>query len=75
MSITKTWQLREMSRDELIQRKRELGEENFNLRMQSAVSTLKNPKRLREIRREIARVNTILSEDKLGIRKIGVSAL
>ena len=75
MNTTKTWQLREMSSDELAQRKRELTEEHFNLRMQTAVSTLKNPKRLREIRREIARIMTILHEDELGIRKIGVSNL
>lgn len=73
MSTTKTWQLREMSKDELIQRFRELSEEHFNLRMQTAVSPMKNPKRIREIRREIARIKTILHEDKLGIRKIGVS--
>lgn len=73
MSTTKTWQLREMSKDELIQRFRELSEEHFNLRMQTAVSPMKNPKRIREIRREIARIKTILHEDKLGIRKIGVT--
>jgi len=73
MSTTKTWQLREMSRDELIQRFRELSEEHFNIRMQTAVSPMKNPKRIREIRREIARIKTILHEDKLGIRPIGVS--
>ncbi|RKZ31567.1 50S ribosomal protein L29 [bacterium] len=75
MSTTKTWQLREMSRDELAQRKHELEEEHFNLRMQVAISTLKNPRRLREIRKEIARINTILHEDDTGIRKIGVSNL
>jgi len=72
---TKTWELREMSREELEHRRHELTDEHFNLRMQSAVSTLKNPKRIREIRREIARINTILREDELGIRKIGVTAL
>ncbi|MCK5833883.1 50S ribosomal protein L29 [bacterium] len=75
MSITKTWQLREMSRDELVHRKHELLEEDFNLRMQSAVSTPKNPKRLREIRREASRISTIIHEDEIGIRKIGVKAL
>lgn len=75
MSTTKTWQLREMSRDELLQRYRELKEEHFNLRVQTVVSPMKNPKRIREIRREIARIKTILHEDKLGIRKIGVSNL
>jgi len=75
MSSTKTWQLREMSQEELSHRMHELLEEDFNLRMQSAVSAPKNPKRLREIRREAARIATILNEDKLGIRKIGVKAL
>ncbi len=75
MSTTKTWQLREMSEDELIQRLRELKEEHFNLRMQTAVSPMKNPKRIREIRREIARIKTILHEDELEIRKIGVTNL
>ncbi len=75
MSTTKTWQLREMSRDELVQRYRELNEEHFNLRVQTAVSPMKNPKRIREIRREIARIKTILHEDKSGIRKIGVTNL
>jgi len=75
MSTTKTWQLREMSSDELIHRKHELTEEHFNLRMQTAVSTLTNTKRIREIRREIARIRTILHEDETGIRKIGVKNL
>jgi len=75
VSTTKTWQLREMSEDELIQRLRELKEEHFNLRMQTAVSPMKNPKRIREIRREIARIKTILHEDELEIRKIGVTNL
>jgi large subunit ribosomal protein L29 len=64
-----------MSEDELIQRLRELKEEHFNLRMQTAVSPMKNPKRIREIRREIARIKTILHEDELEIRKIGVTNL
>lgn len=75
MNTTKTWQLREMSEDELIQRLRELKEEHFNLKMQTAVSPMKNPKRIREIRREIARIKTILHEDEQGIRKIGVKNL
>ncbi len=75
MSMTKTWQLREMSRDELIQKKHELLEEGFNLRMQAPVITPKDPKRLRGIRREIARITTILYEDEIGLRKIGVKGL
>ena len=75
MSMTKIWQLREMSRDELLQRKHELLEESFNLRMQAPVITPKDPKRMRGIRREIARITTILYEDETGLRKIGVKGL
>ena len=44
--------------DELI----ELRREQFNLRMQRATGQLGNPARFKEIRREIARVKTILNE-------------
>jgi len=40
------------------------------LRMQSAIKPLDNPKRIRQIRKDIARIKTILHEDELGIRKI-----
>ncbi|MCD6502193.1 50S ribosomal protein L29 [bacterium] len=73
--MTKIWQLREMSRDELLRKKHELLEESFNLRMQAPVITPKDPKRMRGIRREIARITTILYEDETGLRKIGVKGL
>ena len=44
--------------DELI----ELRREQFNLRMQRATGQLGNPARFKEIRREIARIKTILNE-------------
>lgn len=44
--------------DELV----ELRREQFNLRMQRAVGQLGNPSRFREIRREIARIKTVLNE-------------
>ncbi|MCD6097866.1 50S ribosomal protein L29 [bacterium] len=65
----KVWQLREMTNDELVHRIRELEEEAFNLRMQRAIKELSNPKRFREIKKEIARIKTILNERKLGIDK------
>ena len=40
----------------------ELRREQFNLRMQRAVGQLGNPSRFREIRREIARIKTVLNE-------------
>ncbi|UCB52941.1 MAG: 50S ribosomal protein L29 [Candidatus Zixiibacteriota bacterium] len=63
-------QMRELTREELLQRKSELEEEQFNLRLQKASKELDNPLRLRVLRRELARINTILKEDQLSIRPL-----
>ncbi len=62
--------LREMSRTELVQKRDELKEELFNLKMRRSIKTLDNPLRMRTIGREIAQVNTILREDDLKIRPL-----
>ncbi len=62
--------LREMTRQELLQKRRELFEEQFNLRMRKSLKSLDNPLRLRQIRREAGKIMTILNEDRLGIRKV-----
>jgi len=62
--------LRDMTRDELLQKKHEIMDELFNLNMRRSLKELDNPLRLRTLRRDIARVETILSEDLRGIRKI-----
>ncbi len=67
----KPYKLREMSREELVQRQSELTEELFNLRFASATRSLDNPLRLRIVRKEVARINTIIREDETGIRKLG----
>jgi large subunit ribosomal protein L29 len=61
-------QMRELTKDELLQRKLEVEEELFNLRLQKSTKQLDNPLRLRTLRRELARINTILREDELKIR-------
>ena len=68
----KPFKLREMSRNELEQRATELGEELFNLRFAASTRALDNPLRLRMLKRERARIQTILREDKLGIRGLGI---
>lgn len=45
-------------RDQLVQ----LGKESFNLRFQQATGQLENPSRMREARRDAARVKTVLNE-------------
>ena len=58
----KTKEIRELSTDELSGRKRELRQEVFNLRMQQASGQMERPSRLKDIRKEVARIETILSE-------------
>ncbi len=54
--------LREQSTEELRRRLDELEQEAFQLRMQIAAGKAQNPSRLREVRREIARVKTVLGQ-------------
>jgi len=54
--------LRELTDDELAQRERDLVEQLFRLRFQHATGQLDNPVSMRNIRRDIARIKTILSE-------------
>ena len=70
MPLTKVTTLRDMTRDELALRKRELSDEEFNLRMRRSLKPLDNPLRLRLIRRELARIATLLREDQLGLRGV-----
>jgi len=62
--------LREMTREELLQRRNDLGEELFNLNMRRSLKSLDNPLRLREVRRDVGRIETVLREDELGLRKL-----
>jgi len=65
--------LRDLTRTELIQKRGDLQDEMFNLRMRQSTKTLENPLRLRVIGREIGRINTILREDELRIRRLAES--
>jgi len=60
-------ELRELSVEELATRLRESKEELFNLRFQAATGQLDNHGRLRIVKRDIARIYTVLRERELGI--------
>jgi large subunit ribosomal protein L29 len=60
-------ELRELPEDELESQLREAKEELFNLRFQMATGQLDNNRRLRTVRRDIARIYTILRERELGL--------
>jgi large subunit ribosomal protein L29 len=57
-------ELRELSMDELSQKEQDLKEELFNLRFQRATGQLENLMRLTQVKRDIARVKTVLRERK-----------
>jgi len=59
--------LRELAEDELGSRLREAKEELFNLRFQVATGQLDNNRRLHTVRRDIARIYTVMRERELGI--------
>jgi large subunit ribosomal protein L29 len=59
---------REMQTDELDEKAKELTEELFNLRLQLAMGVAKNPARVGQVRRDLARAKTILRERELRIR-------
>ena len=60
---------REMESDELEQKVKELTEELFNLRLQLAMGVAKNPARVGQARRDLARAKTVLRERELNIRR------
>ena len=62
-------QLREMSADELSQKRGELKEEIFHLRIRRATSRLENPMKLKQSKRDLARVETVLKERALQRRE------
>ena len=58
----KALQLRELSAEELQEKLRSLKEELFNLRFQLAINQLENPMRISAVKKDIARVQTVLTE-------------
>ncbi|MCR4432182.1 MAG: 50S ribosomal protein L29 [Tepidanaerobacteraceae bacterium] len=58
----KVKQIRDLSDDELMQKIKDLKGELFNLRFQAATGQLDNPMRIRQVRKTIARIKTVLTE-------------
>ncbi|HDI51265.1 50S ribosomal protein L29 [candidate division KSB1 bacterium] len=65
----KMHEINELSLEEIKQRLEDALEELSNLRFQKALGQLSNPLRLRIVRRDIARLKTVIREYELGIRK------
>ena len=61
----KASELKNLSTQELAAKEKELKEELFNLRFQLATGQLTNPQRMRECKKDVARVKTLLCEREL----------
>ena len=57
-------EIREMSKDDVLARVKELEQEQFRLKFRSATEPLEDPLRLRVIRRDLARLKTVLREQQ-----------
>ena len=63
-------EIRDLNKDELEKKIKDLKEELFNLRFQHAINQLDNPMRLKSVKKDIARTMTILREIELKAQKI-----
>lgn len=62
-------EIRDISVAELNEKLAELNKELFNLRFQHAVNQLDNPQRMKAVKKDIARVNTIIREKESADQK------
>jgi large subunit ribosomal protein L29 len=67
MAILTAAELRNLGKDELLEKLGDAKEELFNLRFQAATGQLESHGRLRAVRKDIARIYTVLTERALGI--------
>jgi large subunit ribosomal protein L29 len=73
MAETTTGELRNLADEELVAKLSEAKEELFNLRFQAATGQLESHGRLRAVRKDIARIYTIMRERELGITPVGAA--
>ncbi len=57
--------IRNLSDSELVSKKKDFRQEYFNLRLQQQTGALEKPSRLNEIRKDVAKLETVLSERRL----------
>lgn len=66
----KTKEIRELTQEELVTRLGDLKSEFFNLRFQLATGQLNNPASIKNIKKDIARVKTVIRENELKAQKL-----
>ena len=61
-------EVRELNNEQLAEKLMDLKKDLFNLRLQHATNQLENPVRIAEVKKDIARVKTIIREQQLASR-------
>jgi large subunit ribosomal protein L29 len=59
---------RNLTDSELVAKKKDSRQEYFNLRLQQQTGALEKPSRLNELRKDVAKLETVLSERRLGLK-------
>jgi large subunit ribosomal protein L29 len=59
---------RTLTDPELVSKKKEARQEYFNLRLQQSTGALEKPSRLNELRKDVAKLETVMSERRLGLK-------
>jgi len=59
---------RNLTDSELVSKKKDARQEYFNLRLQQTTGALERPSRLNELRKDVAKLETVLSERRLGLK-------
>ncbi len=66
--MMKAKELKELTMDELKQKLTELKKDLFNLRLQHAINQLDNPLKIADVKKDIARVNTVIREKQFAAK-------
>jgi large subunit ribosomal protein L29 len=61
-------EVRNLTDSELVAKKKDSRQEYFNLRLQQNTGALEKPSRLSELRKDVAKIETVLSERRLGLK-------
>ena len=61
-------EVRNLTDSELVTKKKEARQEHFNLRLQQTTGALEKPSRLGELRKDVAKIETVLSERRLNLK-------
>ncbi len=70
MAKLKGQEIRDLSNEEMVKKLEETKEELFNLRFQNATGQLDNYKRIRELKRDVARIKTVMRQQEIAAAEV-----